>query len=172
LPSPKIKFVTKVHQLEPLKVSYLEVPAPIVKKLGGITKHRLLCTANKSFTWQCGLVALGHGKGYITLNKKIMKELSIKTGDEVNVALAIDKSKYGMEMPVELKELLHQDPEASKRFDGLVAGKQRYIIYYVKQVKSSQLRIERVVMLMENLKKLPKGKETFKGLFEVSGGKI
>jgi hypothetical protein len=108
-------------------------------------------------------VALGKGKAYISLNKKIVKQANLESDDAVTVSLAPDQSKYGMEMSKELKELLNQDLEGKKRFDGLVGGKQRYIIYYVKKVKSPQLRIERAVMLIENLKKLPKGKETFKG---------
>jgi len=156
-----------MEHLASLNMYYVDVPATIVKKLGGITKQRLLCTI-KSVTWQCGLVALGKGKGYINLNKKLIKQLDIKEGDIFTASLQQDESKYGMTMPEELSELLKQDKEGSKRYHALVAGKQRYIIYYVQQVKSSQLRVERAIMLIENLKKLPKGKESYKGLFGIS----
>ncbi len=166
----EIKFKTKMDHLDSLNLNYLEVPAPVVKKLGGITKQRLLCTVNE-VTWQCGLVALSKGAGYINLNKKLIAQLSIKKGDTITALLKPDESKYGMKMPPELKELLDQDKEGSKRYHALVAGKQRYIIYYVQQVKSSQLRVERAIMLIENLKKLPKGKESYKGLFGISSSK-
>ncbi len=39
---------------------------------------------------------------------------------------------------------------------------QRYILNYVSTVKSLNLRVERAFLLISNLKKLPKGKETFK----------
>lgn len=69
-----------------------------------------------------------------------------------------------MEVPAELKELFAQDNVGKERFDALVPGKRRYIIYYINMVKSPGLRIERAVRLISNLKSLPPGKESFKGL--------
>jgi uncharacterized protein YdeI (YjbR/CyaY-like superfamily) len=57
-----------------------------------------------------------------------------------------------MDVPEELKELLAQDPEGKRRFDRLDCSvKERYIIYYVTGVKSSQLRLERALLLITNL---------------------
>lgn len=165
-----IQFKTKMGRLDSLKLNYLEVPASVVKKLGGISKQRLLCTVN-TVTWQCGLVALSKGAGYINLNKNLITQLGIQKEDVITVSLQPDESKYGMKMPAELKELLDQDKEGNIRYHALVAGKQRYIIYYVQQVKSTQLRVERAILLIENLKKLPKGKESYKGLFGISSSK-
>lgn len=159
-----VAFTTTIGYLEGLKLTHIIVPASVVKKIGGLSKQRLLCTVNKTLTWQCGLVALAGGRAYIALNKKLLSQLKVKIGDSISASLAMDKSKYGMEMPDELRELLDQDKEGSKRFHGIAPGKQRYIIYFIKQVKSSQLRIDRALMIIENIKKLPKGKETFKAM--------
>jgi uncharacterized protein YdeI (YjbR/CyaY-like superfamily) len=91
-----------------------------------------------------------------------MKELGVKNKDIVEVELKKDSSKYGMEVPEELKELLLQDSEGNRRFNLLPPGKQRYIIYYVAGVKSTQLRINRAIRLIENLKKTKEGKESFR----------
>lgn len=162
MPSPSVKFKTRILPLTHLKMDYLAITKTVVKKLGGTLNKRLLCTVNKTVTWQCGLVALGNGQAYISLNRKIMKQLGVTTGDEVSVTLVIDSSKYGMKMPEELKSLLDQDREGKRRFHLLVAGKQRYIIYYVSQVKTSQLRIDRAIRLIENLKHTVEGKESFR----------
>lgn len=143
---------------------YLEVPPTIIKKLGGTFKARLICTVNKKITYQCGLMALGKGSGYITISGKRMKELGVTINDEVSVSLVPDDSKYGVEMPEELGELLNQDPEGDQRFKALVVSKQRYIIHHVLGVKSSRLRIERAILLIENLKKQPLGKENFRAI--------
>jgi hypothetical protein len=121
----------------------------------------LLCTVNKDLSFQAGMVALGNGNAYITLNAARMKKLGVKFGDTVTVELQPDSSKYGMDIPEELAELLKQDEEGKRRFKMLPPGKQRYIIYYVGQVKSSQLRVERAVKLITNLKKTKEGKEEF-----------
>ncbi len=157
-----IKFKTNIQPLDHLRMTFIEVPKAIVEKLGGVVKQRLECTVNKTVTWQCGLVAHKHGSAYISLNKKILKELNAGVGTVVNVSLVRDTSKYGMTMSEELKALLKQDKEGTRRFHLLPAGKQRYIIYYVSQVKDSQLRIERAIRLIENLKRTLEGKETFK----------
>ncbi|HEX8060559.1 MAG TPA: YdeI/OmpD-associated family protein [Cyclobacteriaceae bacterium] len=159
-----INFKSKIHKLEHLAGHYINVPASIVKKAGGIGKQRFVCTVNKAMTWKCGVVAHKAGGGYILLNKKQMQMGNLKAEQEVNVSLKKDSSEYGMDVPKELKEVLAQDEVGKERFDKLVPGKRRYIIYYVTQVKSSDLRIERAVRLISNLKKLPQGKETFAGI--------
>lgn len=158
-----IVYKTQVEKLTHMNdVHYLEVPAPVIKQLGGTLKVRLLCTINNKLTFPCGPVALENGCGYISINRKRLKELGIGFKDKIQVALIKDPSKYGMEMPEELSELLQQDKEGNKRFKSLPSGKQRYIIYYVNTVKSSQLRINRAIKLIENLKKTKPGKESFR----------
>lgn len=127
-------------------------------------KARLLCSVNDHKTFQCGVVSLGDGKGYITLNNKRMKEYGVEFGERVTVKLSYDKSEYGMAVPEELSTLLKQDPEGMDRFKKLTPAKQRYIIFYVSQVKSSQLRIDRSIKLITNLKKTIPGKEDFRAV--------
>ena len=159
--SQSVKFKSRICPLKHLKMDYLDVPPFVIKKLGRGFNQRLICTVNNTVSWPCGLVALGNGHAYISLNKKILKQLSVSTGAEVNVVIVKDTSKYGMTMPKELKSLLAQDVEGNRRFHLLVAGKQRYIIYYVSQVKTSQLRIDRAIRLIENLKHTQERKESF-----------
>jgi len=160
-----INFTSFINKLEYLLgVHYVEVNPTIIKKLGGKMNVRLICTLNKSVTFQCGLVALGKGSAYITINNKRIKELKLKNGDEVKVSLIKDESTFGMTVPEELEELLKQDPEGNKRFNKLTPGRQRYIIQYVSTVKNPNLRLERALLLITNLKKLPPGKENFREL--------
>lgn len=159
-----ISFKTKIYKLEHLSGHYIDIPASVVKKAGGTGKQRFVCTVNKSMSWKCGLVSHGAGKAYILLNKKQMQMGKFNVGQDVNVTLKKDTSVYGMDVPVELKEVFRQDKVGKERFDALVPGKRRYIIYYINQVKSSALRIERAVRLISNVKKLPQGKETFTGI--------
>jgi len=157
-----IKFSTHIDKLNYLNTSYLEVPADIVKKIGGIGKQRLICEVNKKISFQCGLMSLSEGRAYISINTKRMKELGVERDDTVNVILTEDLSEYGVDVPEELTELFKQDPEGKHRFDQLKPGMQRYILNYVNTVKSVQLRIDRAFLLISNLKKQPLGKESFK----------
>jgi hypothetical protein len=158
-----LSFETHIDKLAYLKTFYLEIPASVVKKLGGFTaKTRLLCEVNKKVSFQCGLMALGEGKAYISINSKRMKEAGAEYGDTVQVILREDQSEYGIDMPEELAELFRQDAEGKRRFDLLTAGKKRYILNYVATVKNPQLRIDKAFLLIDNLKKLPLGKESFR----------
>ena len=158
-----IVYTTNIQRLPHLVgMHYLEVPQEVVQQLGGKFKVRLCCTVNRALTFQCGLVALGQGSGYISINTARMRQLNVRNGDKVEVMFEKDESAYGMEMPPELAELLRQDEEGKTRFNQLTPGRQRYIIHYVSAVKSSQLRIDRAIQLIENLKRLPKGKESFR----------
>lgn len=158
-----IRYKTPIRRLEHLVgMHYLEVPRLIVQQLGGKFNLRLLCTVNGMLTFQGGLVALGQGDAYISINNKRLKQLGVKYGDFVSVMLQEDKSQYGMAMPEELAELLRQDEAGLKRFNQLTPGRQRYIIHYVSAVKSTQLRIDRAITLIQNLKQLPVGKESFR----------
>ena len=110
------------------------------------------------------LVALGGGAAYISLNKARLKSFGLTLGNEVQVHLELDQSKYGLEVPEELQALLEQDEEGAKLFETLTDGQQRYIIYYVSQVKSSALKIDRAIMMIRNLKTMPEGPFSFRHL--------
>jgi hypothetical protein len=157
-------FTTRIGKLPHLNMFYLELYPEIVQQLGAPTGVRLLCRVNGGPAFACGPVSLGNGSSYISINTQRMKAQGLRLGQEVEVVLEKDESKYGMEVPPELSELLAQDPEGAARFEGLSPGKQRYIIQYVSTVKSSQLRIDRAILLISNLKRLPVGKESFRAM--------
>jgi hypothetical protein len=159
-----MKFTSRISRLSHLNTHYIEIPVNTVKKLGGQFNVRLLCTLNHSLTFQCGIVALGEGKGYISLNAKRLQALQLKNGDSVQVELTNDTSEFGADVPEELAEAFSQDAKGFERFLALPPGKQRFIIRHVSAVKNSQLKIDRALSLLENLKKLAPGKETFKGM--------
>jgi len=163
MPSKKISFSSRIDKLPYLMgMHIIEVPANIVKKEGGPGKKRFICTVNQKVSYPCGLMALRSGMAYISINKSRLAALKLKLGDAVDVELVPDESEFGMPVPEELEELLAQDPEGDERFRALSPGKQRNIIYYVSGVKSSQLRIDRALKLIGNLKLLPVVKENMR----------
>jgi hypothetical protein len=162
-------FQSEIFHLKSLKLHYIEIDEEILQKTvsedeKNLYKQRFIIKINDSETWQAGVVALGNGKGYITVKTAFLKKYRLQLGDVVDVHLEKDKSEFGMELSAELKEVLFQDPEGERRFNLLPKGKQRYIIYYVNQVKSSQKRVERSLLLIGNLKRTQVGKEEFRFL--------
>lgn len=85
--------------------------------------------------------------------KKIKKKLGVFPTDYFTVQLSEDTSKYGVEMPEEFEAVLQSDPEAFEIFETLTAGKKRSLIYYILKIKNSQNRIDKALLITENLKR-------------------
>lgn len=132
---------------------FLEIPARAAeqfeKKNGS---RRVVCTINGKLSFQCALLPWG-SIFTIIVNKTKRDKLGIVAGDKVDVLLEQDESKYGLPMPAELREVLKQDPDGSKMFHKLTAGKQRSILYFVGQVKDIDKRIHTALIFIEHLKK-------------------
>lgn len=159
-----LSFRTKVQKMQDWNMHYLALPQKVFQSLGGKYKLRLKCEVNEMPAFSCGLMPMGGGIAFIMLSKKRMKDLGLAGASTVSVKIRLDNSKYGMEVPAELKEVLRQDPEGKKRFQKLSPGKQRNIIHHVSVLNNVDKKVDRAVTLIENLKRLPEGKEDFAGI--------
>jgi len=98
----------------------------------------------------------------LMFSKAKQKELGVSLNDELTVQLFKDNSKYGVEMPEELEAVLISDFEAFEIFENLTPGKQRSIIYFIKRVNGVQKKVDKALLLCENLKRgNTQGKELF-----------
>lgn len=160
------RYRTTVAKFDDFAMHYLPVPPKAIQALGGKFRTRLLCSLKGARPFHCALNPLGNGQGYITLSKARLASLGLTAGAVVTVELAPDSSKYGMPVPPEFKEVLKQDEEARRRFASLKPGKQRTILHHVAGTANVDLRIERSLNLLTNLKGLEEGRETIPALFK------
>jgi hypothetical protein len=167
-----ISFKSLIYHKKDLNMHYVEVSSSLLDMLGefkrGKFSQRVWIQINdqEKGKWQGGIVALGGGDGYVTVSASRMKKFGIHFGEEVQVYLQKDDSEFGMEVAPEFLAVLDSDPEAKERFDQLSKGFQRYLLYYIIQVKASYKRVDRAIMLLNNLKRTIPGKETFKDLLQ------
>ena len=89
----------------------------------------------------------------IMFSKEKQKQLGIFPTDEFEIQLFEDTSKYGVEMPEELDAVLMSDYDAYQIFESFTKGKQRSIIYGVIRFKTSQQKIDKALIMCENLKR-------------------
>jgi hypothetical protein len=95
--------------------------------------------------------------------KRYQKELGVFQNDYFEMQLFEDTSKYGVDVPEELDAVFLSDYEAYKIFESLTAGKKRSIIYTIIRIKKSQSRIDKAIVLCNNLKRgITKPMELFK----------
>ncbi|WP_109300296.1 YdeI/OmpD-associated family protein [Aquimarina sp. AU474] len=106
---------------------------------------------NKSVRFHAALQKY-HNKHHITFNKANQKSIGVFPSDYFKVELFEDTSKYGVEMPEEFEAVLQSDPQGFDIFESLTDGKKRSLIYYILKIKNSQTRIDRSLLITENLK--------------------
>jgi hypothetical protein len=177
-PSPKVKGRPKAAprfrgKLTPFEgahdMHYLPVPKAAVHALGGELMVRLICTFNGDYSFPCALMRSSkRGVPCIFVSYAKMKDLGVRSGALVRAELKLDRSKYGMPLPEEFKECLKQDAEARKRFDKLLPGRRRNIIFFVSGIKNPEKRLNRAFQVLERLKDLPDppSQEEFSSLFK------
>ena len=93
------------------------------------------------------------GVYYMIFGKNNQKALGIYPNDYFTMQLFEDTSKYGVEVPEEFEAVLCSDYDAHQIFEGLTNGKKRGIIYMISRYKTSQTRIDKSLLLCENLKR-------------------
>ncbi len=87
----------------------------------------------------------------IMFSKNNQKLISLDPTAGFEICLLPDTSKYGVEVPEEFTAVLESDPMAAENFEKLSDGLKRSLIYYVKRFKSSQTRIDKTLIIAENL---------------------
>ena len=93
------------------------------------------------------------GQFVMTFGRRYQKELGVFPNDYFELQLFEDTSKYGVDIPEELEVVLQGDPEANRIFESFTAGKIRSLIYVIARYKNSQTRIDKSILLAENLKR-------------------
>jgi len=90
---------------------------------------------------------------FIMFGKRNQKALGVYPNDYFQLQLFEDTSIYGVEVSEELEAVLFTDPEAFTIFESFTAGKKRGIIYAIERYRTAQSRIDKALLLCENLKK-------------------
>lgn len=133
----------------------IDVPSEVARGYINSGQRRVICTLEGKEVFHAALMPNGGDGYFINLNKKRRNKLGLVQGQLVEVHLAEDKSEYGMPMSEELREVLDQDDEAREVFEQLTKGKQRTLIYWADNVKSSHIKIRRGLVLMNHLVQQP-----------------
>ena len=107
----------------------------------------------KSIKYHGALIPKKNGLVSMYFSKEKQQMLGVFINDYFEMQLLEDQSKYGVEMPEELDAVLMSDSEAYLIFESLTPGRQRSIIYTIKRYKSTQTRVDKSLILTNNLKR-------------------
>lgn len=92
------------------------------------------------------------GNYMISFGKRYQQQIGVDYNDYFELRIEEDNSKYGVEVPEEFSAVMESDPEASEIFESFTDGKKRSLIYYVLKIKNSQTRIDKTLIISENIK--------------------
>ena len=126
---------------------------------------RFIAKLNDGDQFACAILSAGEDGKYLIVSNDLKKKNDLSLGDELTVRLEPDISKYGMPLPVELEELLLQEPDFELYFDKLTPGKQRALIFQVSKLKRENKRVEKSIVISRYLVE-QKGRLDFKELNE------
>lgn len=133
---------------------HLIVPENVIEFFFKKKVKRFTCTLKGEHSFSCAFMPRGNGIYFILINAEVRKICHLQIGSKVHVNLEPDESKYGMPMPEEMEELLKIDDEANEYFHMLTKGKQRSLLYIIGKPKSSQIRINKAIVITEHLKRM------------------
>lgn len=131
---------------------YVSIPEEIQRYYHQQKITRFCCMLNGEQQIYCAFLPLGNSNYYILINQSLKKKLYLELGEELHIELEPDTSKYGMPLPIEMEELLRQDPEGDLYFHQLTLGKQRSLLYMIGKPKSSEIRLRKAILVIEYLK--------------------
>ena len=131
--------------------SFFYVPEEVAAALIDEHSKRVVCTVNGTEKYHCAIHNDGMGGHRIMLNQQRCKKLGLVRGELLDIELEKDTSEYGVQMSDELREVLDQNPDADRIFHSLTKGMQRTLIYWSDNVKSSEIKIRRAIVMTDHL---------------------
>lgn len=156
-------FIAPIETLDSdIYQHHVKVPDKVVRKFLDKGQKRVVCTFNGKVQKHCAIMPAGDF-WFLLLNKAEMRQLKAIKGEQVEVLMEPDHSKYGMPLPEELQILLDQDAAGNEHFHNLTPGKQRTLIHIVSKVKNVDSRINKALAIMHHLRE-NKGAIDFKKL--------
>lgn len=130
---------------------FIRIEETVAKQFIVGDNRRVLCRFSDKIMSHSALMPSGNGGYYITVNQRVRAKLGLVAGQVLNIELEKDHSEYGMPMSDELREVLDQFEDGSIYFHKLTPGKQRTLIYWCDNVKRSDIKIRRAVVMVKHL---------------------
>jgi len=150
-----MKFTAQLNKEEDSDIYhwFFAVPDQIAKSFIEDKNRRVVCLVNEMVKYHCAIHSFGDSGYRIMLNRQRCKKLGLVRGETIRIQLQKDRSEYGVPMSEELREVLDQNLESDTIFHSFTKGKQRTLIYWTDNVKSSEIKIRRAIVMTNHLVK-------------------
>lgn len=151
--SQKITFTTTIITMPEWGSSCcVAIPEEVATAFKEANVSRVVCMINKGDHYHCAINKSKKYGYFLLFSKARQKAIGVSAGEELEVTLLADESEYGLPMPEEWAEVMATDEAAYERFQNLTPGRQRNILHLVGSAKREETRINRALLIAENLK--------------------
>ena len=143
-------FEVSIRETHAIILPYSKIRQFIINNLKRV---RVIATFEEKTIEFYGAIQKRNKEYYLIFGKTNQKALGVYPNDYFKVHLFEDTSEYGVDMPEELHAVLMSDLESYTIFKNFTDGKKRSIIYAIKRYRRSETRIEKSILLTNNLRK-------------------
>lgn len=138
-----------VIQLGGKTATGIQVPAEVIAALGSSKKPPVRVTLG-GYTYRTTVAVLG-GVFMIPVSEEVRKNAGVAAGDEVDVEIELDNEPREVSVPADFTELLDQDADARRFFDGLSYSNKRRFVMGIEEAKTPetcQRRIDKAIIML------------------------
>jgi Bacteriocin-protection, YdeI or OmpD-Associated/Domain of unknown function (DUF1905) len=128
----------------------VDVPAEVIDALEAGKRPLVAITIN-GHTWRSRVASMG-GRFIVGISAANRGASGIALGDEIEVALELDRETRVVVEPTDLAAALNADPAARERFDELPYGLRRKHVTAIEDAKTAETRQRRIGRLVDTLR--------------------
>lgn len=103
------------------------------------------------YTWRSTVVRM-RGEFMLGLSKEVRAHAKVHAGDQIGVALALDREERKVEVPAALAQALASDAEAKAAFERLAFTPRKEFARWIEEAKRDETRERRVAKALEMLR--------------------
>jgi hypothetical protein len=131
---------------------YVEFPFDVQEEFGTRGQVKVIATFD-GYEYRGSLVKMGHACHFIGITKPIRAAIGKNPGDQVHVVIRQDIEPRMVEVPEDMKQLLHDYPKAEAIFQKLSYTHKKEYVQWISGAKKQETRQKRLEETIEMLLK-------------------
>ena len=140
-------FRATLRQVGPLYA--VEVPAPVVQALGSAKKIPVIVRYLGDAHASTVTPARG-GRGRLFLRVAVFRPRGLGVGDELEIALTVDRSPRVLAVPPDLQRALRFRPAALAGWENAAPSTRRVVVEHIAEARAPATRDRRIEKLVEH----------------------
>jgi hypothetical protein len=144
-----IRFTTQLQACGPAAAIVLR-DAQVAEVGEGAKRFPVVATVN-GYRWRTSVARMG-GEFVVGLNREVRQNAAVEAGQQVDVALELDRAPRAVEVPDALAAALATDPRAKAAFERLSFTHRKEYAHWISEAKREETTQRRAQQAVEMIK--------------------